>query len=86
MCVFRRCRALLRNALIGAALGPTGRSQSFLRFTNIGSDQERVEEVFLRRDDGHSSPESTYLSQGRGRLGRRKDREWKDSSVLDTRS
>ena len=34
--------------LIGAALGPARRPQDFLRLANIGSDEERVKEVFLR--------------------------------------
>ena len=72
--------------LIEAALGPAGQPQGLLGFTDIGSDEERSKEVFLCRDDGHSNPESTCLSQRQGRLGRRTDWKREDLGVLDTRS
>jgi len=80
------CSTPLHNELIEAALGPAGRPQGLLGFTNIGSDKEGAKEVFLHRDDRHSSPESSCLSQGQGRLGCCTDREREDLSVLDTRS
>lgn len=70
--------------LIEVVLGPRKQSQSFLGLANIGSDEERLKEIVLRRDDGHSNPEPPHLSQGQGRLGRRTDREREDPSVLDT--
>jgi len=72
--------------LIEVISGPRGRPQGFLRFANVGPDEERSEEVFLCRDDGHSSPEPANLSQGQGCPGRRTDRERKDISIFDTRS
>lgn len=78
------CCTLFRKLLIEATLGPHGRPQGFLGFASFGPDEERVEEVFLRRYDRHPSPESTYLSQGQGRLGGRTDREREDPSVPDT--
>lgn len=80
----RARQSLLRPVLIESTLGPRRRPQSFLGFADIGSNEERVKEVFLRRDDGHSNSESTCISQGQGRLGRCTDREREDLSVLDT--
>ena len=74
----------LHMTLIEATPGPRRRPQGFLGFANIGPDEERAEEGFLRRDDGYSNPESANLSQGQGCPGCRTDREWKDLGILDT--